>query len=108
MEEGGDEIEPSLHAAGEGLHRVAPTVGELHGGQRFDDALAQDRSPQAIECAEDPQILLRAQVLVECDALRHEAQVGTKCKADRGYGFTIERDRAGVDAAQARGERHER
>jgi hypothetical protein len=68
------QIESALHAAREGLHRVAPAVRELHRREHLVDPRAKIRAVQAMELPENTQVLLRAQILVERDGLRHEPE----------------------------------
>ena len=68
------QVQAPLHAAGEVLHDVPPAVGELDGLERVVDPLAELLPTEAVELAEDPQVSLRAQVRVEGDVLRHEAE----------------------------------
>ena len=69
MEEGGDEVEAAGHAAGEIFHRVAATVGKLHGLERLVDARAEIGAAEAVEFAEDAEVLVGAELGVERDVL---------------------------------------
>ena len=74
MKQGGDEVEPALHAAGEVFYRIAAAVGELHGLEGGVDAGAEIGAAEAVEFAEDAEVLVGREVGVECDVLRDEPE----------------------------------
>lgn len=108
VEEGGDEVEPALHAAGERLHWVLASVGELHGGEGLVDAGAEVRAAQAVEFAEDPQVLLGIEFLVEREVLGHEAEIEPGRAVAGSERLAVEGERAAVGPAQAGDEGHQR
>ncbi len=108
VEQGGDQVEPALHATGKILHLVPAAIGKLDGLERLVDPLAQVRAAQPIQFAEDAEILFRAEFLLERDGLRDEAECdpgggirGRDCDA-------VERERPRLGCAQAGDERHQR
>jgi hypothetical protein len=78
VEQGGDEVKPALHAAGKRLHLIAAAIGELHGFEGLVDPRAQVGAAQAVEFAEDFQVLFGAEFVVERDGLGHEAEGGAR------------------------------
>jgi hypothetical protein len=74
VEEGGDEVEAAGHAAGEVFHGLAAAVGELDGFEGGVDAGAEIGAAEAVEFAEDAEILVGGEVGVERDVLGDEAE----------------------------------
>ena len=107
MEQGGDEIEPALHAAGKRFHLVAPPVGELYGFEGLVDAPAEVGAMQTVERTEDAEVLLGAEVLVKGDGLGHEAERGAGGGVGGGKRQAVEGEDAGVGTAQPGDEGHE-
>ena len=108
VQERGDEVEPALHAAGEGLHERAAAVGELRGGEGLVDAGPQFGTAQALEFAEDPEVFVGGEFRKERDGLRHQAEGATSGTSGGRNRPAVEGDRAGLGGAQAGGERHQR
>jgi hypothetical protein len=102
------EIEPPLHAAGKRFHGILAPVGELHGLQGFVDALAQFGAAQAVEFAEDTQVLLCGELLVEREVLRDEAEFQPRGTITCGGGPLVESEFAGIGLTQSGDERHQR
>jgi hypothetical protein len=112
VDERGGDVEAPLHAAAERLRLVAGAVGEADEGERGVDALAEQRAAQAVEGAEQLQVRRRAEVLVDRELLRHDAdaalgrvRVLVERQARRA---AADEDLAAVGADQAAQHRHGR
>ena len=73
VDQRGGDVEAPLHAAAEELRLVAGAIGEADQLQRRVDALAQQRAGQAVERAEELEVGGGAEVLVDRELLRHDA-----------------------------------
>jgi len=102
VEQRGDEIEAALHAPGKRLHGIAAAVGKLDRLEGGGDAGLEFASAETVERAEEAEILLGAEVLVERDRLGHEAEGGAV-----GERLAVEGDGAAVGLAQPGDEGHE-
>ena len=90
------------------IHRVAPPVGELHRLQPLVDALAEQRAAQAVQLAEDAEVLLGIELGIKRDVLGHEAKRRPGLGVGGGNGLAIQRDAARIGRAQTGHQRHER
>ena len=106
MEEGGGEIEAAGHAAGEIFHGLAAAIGELHGFEGGVDAGAEIGAAEAVELAEDAEVLIGGEFGVERDVLRDETEREARGGVGGGERLAVERERAGVGRAEAADERH--
>lgn len=70
VDERAAEVEPSLHSAGEGLYAVVAAVGQSDEIEDGGDAFAQHSAGQAVEAAEEAEIFVGGEVIVQCDGLR--------------------------------------
>ena len=74
MEEPGREVQAALHPAAVGLHAVASPIEEAGEPQHVVDAGGEARALQALERPEEPEVVVRRELLVERELLRHESE----------------------------------
>ena len=101
VEEGGDEVEAAGHAAGKVFHGLAAAVGELDGFKGGVDAGAEIGAAEAVEFAEDAEVLVGGEIGVERDVLRDEAEGEAGDGAGSGERGAVEGERAGVGRAES-------
>ena len=73
VQQPGREVEAALHAAGEAAHRLARSILQPGQRQRPLDPLGQLGAAQAVQAAEEAQVLPRGQILVQGQVLWHQA-----------------------------------
>src|SRR5207248_325814 len=73
VDDGGPEIKPALHAAGESGHPVARAIGKADGGQRVLDAISQEGVLDAVKLAEKTQVFACRQFVVDRQLLGNQA-----------------------------------
>jgi hypothetical protein len=100
VEEAADEIEPALHAAAVGGDAIASPVHESGEVERPANALREAATRKPVERAEEAEILLGGQVLVERDRLRCDADSPADGRARR-IGFAVHGHSATVGAEGA-------
>ncbi len=71
VHEGAGELEPALHATGQVAREPMPRVGQLHHLERVSDEGAPLERADAIQCRDEADVLLRREVLVQAEQLRH-------------------------------------
>jgi len=108
MEQGCDDVEPPLHASGEGSHEMAAPIVQVGGREGLVDALIQQCAAEAIKPAEDPEVLLGGQIVVERDRLGNETQRIAQTAVFGRQFPAVEGDAAGVRLSQSGDKRHER
>ena len=106
VEEGGDEVEAAGHAAGKVFHGLAAAVGELDGFEGGVDAGAEVGAAEAVEFAEDAEVLVGREIGVEGDVLRDEAEGEAGGGMGGGEGLAVEGEGAGVGGAEAGDQGH--
>ncbi|CDN43449.1 hypothetical protein BN871_CZ_00200 [Paenibacillus sp. P22] len=75
VRDGAGDVQPALHAAGEGGRAAPGAVAEADEFERFFGPLLQQLAPQAVEAGEEGHVLVGGHVVVDGQVLRHDAQV---------------------------------
>src|SRR5690606_5627101 len=78
------DVEPALHAAGEGIRAVVRAVGQADDLQYLIHPRRESLAAQPIELPKEPQVLPRRQIWIDCEVLRD-----------------VPDDRLGIDSARA-------
>src|SRR5215470_4790756 len=73
VDQTGGEIESAFHAARESAGAIIGPLDQSHRTQQLLDALSQNRCGQAIQFAEERQVLARTELRVDGYLLRHQA-----------------------------------
>ncbi len=113
VDQRGGDVEAPLHAAAEGRRLVLGAIGQADQLQRRVDALAQQRAGEAVERAEQLQVGGGAEVLVDRELLRHDADAALGARAVLGqlagaHAPLADEDPAAVGGDQAAEHRHRR
>jgi hypothetical protein len=77
------QVQPPLHAARIGVDQVAAALAESDELERPDDALGETRRRHPVDAAEEGQVLLGRQELVERERLRRHADAGANGRLPR-------------------------
>ena len=83
VQDRGGQVQPPLHAARIGVDQIAPAVGEADELERPGDALGEARRRHPVDPAEERQVLLGRQELVERQRLRRHADAGANVRLPR-------------------------
>jgi hypothetical protein len=103
VQQPGGDVGPPLHAPGVRADPVAAPVGQPHQLEHLAHPPGHLPAGQALEPAEEPQVLLGRQVLVEGDLLGHQADGGLGRGRARPHRPPGHGHRAGVPGEQAAG-----
>lgn len=107
VQERSHEVEAALPATGKSPRRIAAAIRELPDLQPVIDPLAEQGAAQAVELAEDPEVLFRGKFGIKRDVLRHESQGGPTGGVDGGDGLAIQNDASGIRRVQSGHQGHQ-
>ena len=102
VREGARHVEAALHAPGELLRPLVRVLREADERERLRDPLRSSRAAQAVEAAEELQVLPGGQVLEDRDLLGHEPDAALQVHDARALGGSEHLHGARVDADQPR------
>ncbi len=106
VQNGGREVQPTFHAAGDRTGQVVLPCGQPHLFQRLTDSLAEQGTTEIVQRAEETEILRGREIRVDCQVLRHDSQQTTHNNRFPGHVVSANSDLPGRHGEQSAQHHH--